>query len=84
MREMFDIETVGGMNRAVEWTRNLFECLTEGGVWIVPRSGTMVTVYKSERKAAIKAGATPDPSVEQVIRAMGWKVETDDNDAQQG
>lgn len=71
---MFDIDTVGGMNRAVEWTRNMFEHLNEGGVWIVPRSGTIITVYKSKRHATILEGYEPDPSLERVIKAMGWSV----------
>lgn len=70
----FDLDTVGGMNRAVEWTRNLFEHIKDGGRWIVPRSGTTVTVDHDTHTATIKAGYAPDPSIERVVRAMGWTV----------
>lgn len=71
---MFDIDTVGGMNRAVEWTRNLFEHIKEGGMWIVPRSGTIVVVFKDKREVIITPGPLHDGAIEQVIRAMGWSV----------
>ena len=71
---MYDLDTIGGMNRAVEWTRELFEGLVDGGRWLVPRSGTVVTVYRSRKTVRI-VSEIPDPSLERVIKAMGWKVE---------
>ena len=71
---MFDLNTVGGMNRAVEWTRNLFESLKDGGVWIVPRSGTIVQVFKSERRVVITNGLMPDTAIKGVVEHMGWAV----------
>lgn len=71
---MYDLSTVGGMNRAVEWTRNLCEGLKEGGVWVVPRSGTIVQVFKSERRVVITQGPMPDTAIAKVIKAMGWTV----------
>ncbi len=75
---MFDLNTVGGMNRAVEWTRDLFESLNDGGVWIVPRSGTIVQVFKSERRVIITNGPFPDTSLGRVIKNMGWAVTEED------
>jgi hypothetical protein len=71
---MFDLSTVGGMNRAVEWTRGLFERLNDGGMWVVPRSGTMVQVFKSERRVIITPGPLPDAAIADVIKNMGWAV----------
>jgi len=76
---MFDLNTVGGMNRAVEWTRDLFESLNDGGVWIVPRSGTIVQVFKSERRVIITNGPFPDTSLGRVIKNMGWAVTEKDS-----
>ena len=70
----YDLNTVGGMNRAVEWTRNLFESLKDGGVWVVPRSMTILRIYKSERRVLLAQGIEPDPSIARVIMAMGWTV----------
>jgi len=75
---MFDLNTVGGMNRAVEWTRDLFESLNDGGIWIVPRSGTIVQVFKSERRVIITNGPFPDTSLGRVIKNMGWAVTEED------
>ena len=71
---MYDLDTVGGMNRAVEWTRDLCEGLKEGGVWVVPRSGTIVQVFKSEKRVNITYGPLPDDAIARVIKAMGWTV----------
>lgn len=71
---MYDLDTVGGMNRAVEWTRDLCEGLKEGGVWVVPRSGTIVQVFKSEKRVSITHGLMPDDAIARVIKAMGWTV----------
>ena len=76
---MFDLNTVGGMNRAVEWTRNLFEGLKDGGMWIVPRSGTVVQVFKSERRVVIANGPMPDAAIADVIKSMGWAVTEKDS-----
>jgi hypothetical protein len=70
----YDLNTVGGMNRAVEWTRALFERLNDGGVWLVPRSGTVVRVFKSERRVIITNGPVPDAAIADVIKSMGWTV----------
>jgi len=71
---MYDLNTVGGMNRAVEWTRSLFEGLKDGGMWIVPRSRTIVQVFKSERRVIITNGPMPDAAIADVIKSMGWAV----------
>jgi len=76
---MYDLNTVGGMNRAVEWTRDLFESLHDGGVWVVPRSGTIVQVFKSERRVIITNGPFPDTSLGRVIKNMGWAVTEKDS-----
>lgn len=81
---MYDIDTIGGMNRAVEWTRENFEKVKDGGVWIIPRSGTIVTIHHAKRLATINSGFIPDTSIERVIRAMGWKVEHETNGESNG
>lgn len=70
----FDLDTKDGMAQAVDWTERLFASLKDGGRWIVPRSGTTVTVDHDTHTATIKAGYAPDPSIERVVRAMGWTV----------
>ncbi len=69
----YDINTTQGMVQAIQWTKNLLATLNDGGVWIVPRSGTMVRVDKKTQTATL-TGVLPDPSITRVLTAMGWKV----------
>ena len=71
----YDLDTEDGMANAVRWTTSVFDTLKSGGVWAVPRSGTMVTIDKENKTAIIYAGHSPDPSITRVIKAMGWTVD---------
>lgn len=70
----YDLDTTEGMNNAVTWTRNLFSTVKDGGVWMVPRSMTMVRVSHTDKVATLIVGLAPDPSLKRVIEAMGWVV----------
>ena len=70
----YDLDTKAGMNSAVQWTRNMFDTINDDGVWMVPRSMTMVRINKRERIATLIVGIAPDPSLKRVIEAMGWTV----------
>jgi hypothetical protein len=70
----YDINTKAGMKNAVQWTRNMFDTVNDGGVWMVPRSMTMVRINKKDRIATLIVGFAPDPSLKRVIEAMGWTV----------
>ncbi len=70
----YDLNTKEGMNNAVKWTQAMFDTVNDGGVWMVPRSMTMVRINKKERTATLVVGFAPDPSIRQVIEAMGWTV----------
>ena len=70
----YDLDTKDGMNNAVKWTRNMFDTINDDGVWMVPRSMTMVRINKRERIATLIVGIAPDPSLKRVIEAMGWTV----------
>lgn len=70
----YDLDTKKGMANAVEWTTNLFMQMKDGARWGVPRSGTIVAIYPKHKVAEIYEGFEPDPSIERVIKAMGWNV----------
>jgi hypothetical protein len=70
----YDLNTKDGMNNAVKWTQDMFDTVNDGGVWMVPRSMTMVRINKKDRIATIIVGFTPDPTIKRVIEAMGWVV----------
>jgi len=70
----YDLDTTEGMNNAVAWTRNMFASINDDGVWMVPRSMTMVRVSHTDKVATLIVGLAPDPSLKRVIEAMGWTV----------
>ena len=70
----YDIDTKEGMKNSVDWTQRLFDTIREGGIWMIPRSFTLVTVYKSKKEVHIKAGERPERGMVDVIRAMGWTI----------
>ena len=70
----FDIETTEGMANSVAWTERLFALLSEGGVWGIPRSETLVRVYPSKKEVVITGGVMPEESLTRVIEAMGWTI----------
>jgi hypothetical protein len=70
----YDLDTKDGMANSVAWTEQLFSTLDDGGVWGIPRSGTVVRVYPSKKEVCIQTGHTLDPSIKRVITEMGWKI----------
>lgn len=72
----YDLDTPEGMTNAVQWNNKQLARVTDGGIWIVPRSGLIVRVVDGMRKvASIREGHTPDPSVRRVMVAAGWTVQ---------
>ena len=69
-----DIHTKQGMAEAKAWTQHLIDGLKDGGLWIVPRSGTAIIFDKVNKKALVKHQMVPDISIELVIEALGWEI----------
>lgn len=70
----YDIETKEGLANSVAWTERLFALISEGGVWGIPRSETIVRVYPSKKEVVIIDGVMPEESLTRVIEAMGWTI----------
>lgn len=70
----FDVETKDGMANAVKWTEAMFSQINDGGVWMIPRSGTVVRVSHKDKTVSITAGMYPENSLRRVIKAMGWTI----------
>lgn len=56
------------------WTNNLLSRLRPGGVWVVPRSISMVVVLSHDPKAAELHCIFPDPRLVAALLAAGWEV----------
>ena len=69
----FNINTTSGMRNAVEWVNLTMRKLHDGGTWVIPRSGTTVTVVKGNLKTCIyKEGFASDLTIPRVLKAAGW------------
>jgi len=61
---------------ARDWLRQHLAMLKDGGMWFIPRSGSIVTVHHSTKTYTMTGGA--DEPTRQVMAAIGWS-ERDDN-----
>lgn len=69
-----NIDTTDGMANAVAWQERHVALLGQGGRWIVPRSGTVYEIDHANKTARRCFGFRPEPTIERVFEAMGWKV----------
>ena len=69
----YDLDTEEGMKNAVVWTQNLLSQIRDGGTWMVPRSGTVITVDHTKNRIFL-TGLLPDPSITRVLVAAGYTV----------
>ena len=67
-----NIATKEGMAAAVAWQTLMVSLIAEGGVWMVPRSLTMVKIYASKKTAVFVGGTDMEPDIVKVFKAMGW------------
>lgn len=68
-----NIDTEQGMQEAVQWMHNHLITLKEGGKWVIPRSGMVVTLDNWERREVTLHGPL-DYSTVEVLEAGGWKI----------
>lgn len=70
----YDLNTAEGMRNAQQWMNTIiFGATHDTGVWLVPRSGTLVSFNKVTKTARVN-GLVPDPSIVRVLKSMGWDV----------
>lgn len=69
-----DITRPQGMAEAKAWTQNLIDNINDGGVWMVPRSGTIIKFDKVNKKALVTHQLMPDISIEMILEALGWEI----------
>ena len=59
---------------AVAWTEQTMSMLKVGGKWIVPRSGTVITVLSHRPKKCSVQNGEADQMIAKVLRSGGWEV----------
>jgi len=72
----YDINTEEGLANAVTWFLAHVSRMNNGGVWVLPRSGTIYTVDHDAKTLTCTLGG--DPSTERVAVAAEWKVQQHD------
>jgi hypothetical protein len=69
----YDINTEQGMANSVRWTERTMRRLNDGGTWVIPRSGTVVTKVSGKGKTChYKEGFASDLTIPRVLKAAGW------------
>ena len=69
-----DITKSQGMAEAKAWTQNLIDNINDGGVWLVPCSGTAIVFDKVNKKALVTHQLMPDIGIEMVLESLGWEI----------
>jgi len=69
----FDINTPEGMAYAKRWTLGMLSMIRDGGAWAVPRNAS-VYIVDHKAKTLTRSGMKPDPSINKVAAAIGWRV----------
>lgn len=73
----YDLTTKEGMDNAVSWTNYTLDLIKDGGVWAIPRSGTVVRISHKDKVAYISNDHEPD--VIRVLEAAGWVVKQEED-----
>lgn len=74
LTEPYSINTPEGMAAAVKWTTEHVAKIKQGGVWIVPRSGTIIIIDHDSKTATFTELLIGETAVKKVFHEMGWKV----------
>lgn len=71
----WDVDTPEGLANATAWMRPFLDRLADGAIWHVPRSGSIIQIHKSKKRAVRLFGLAPETSIQKVFEAMGWTWE---------
>jgi len=77
----YDLKTQAGWEASIQWVNTLLSQLKVGGVWVVPRSYTTVLVRSHNPKRCKVTHLYPDDTIVEVLKAAGWHLCTDAEDA---
>lgn len=68
----WDVGDPEGLANACEWMRRHLAILADNARWIIPRSGSIVVIDKTNRRMIRVAGLMPETSTKTVVEAIGW------------
>lgn len=70
----YDLDTKAGVAQSVRWLNTHLSQIKDGGMWLIPRSGSAYEVRHTGKTAIKVMQVLADPSLDKVFRAAGWKV----------
>lgn len=70
----FDLNTEEGLDNAAAWVNRLLPMISENGRWVIPRSGTVVTVLSHDDKHVSVSSLEGEPGLKLVLDRAGWTV----------
>ena len=70
----YDTDTPEGLENSLIWTRVILRTLKPGGVWAIPRSGTLVYPDQENMTARVVLGTQPEYVLIEVLKALGYTV----------
>lgn len=69
----WDVNTPEGLALAKEWLTQHLSNLSDRATWIVPRSGSIINIDKTNKVVTILS-LIPDESLAKVFVEIGWTV----------
>lgn len=69
----WDISTPQGLLNAQNWMKGVLSLLSPNAVWIVPRSGMLLTLDQTNKVATV-LGDDWDWAILHVLLTMGWTI----------
>lgn len=70
--DRWNIDDPAGLANACEWMRRHLAMLADNARWIIPRSGSIVVIDKTNKRMIRVFGLLPETSTKVVIEAIGW------------
>jgi hypothetical protein len=71
---MWDLDTEEGMAQAKEWLAHHATRITEGGLWLIPRTHSVYQIWNGQKRVRCQSPSRDGPT-DRVFIALGWKVE---------
>ena len=70
----YDLDTPAGVAQSVKWLTTHLSHIKDGGMWMIPRSGSAYEIRHTGKTAIKVMQFLADPSLDKIFRAAGWKV----------
>lgn len=70
--DKWNVDTPEGLANACEWMRRHITLCADNARWMMPRSGSVIVIDKTNQRMIRVLGVLPETSTETVLHAIGW------------